>query len=146
MSMTITRRTLLAATIGTGGMAMASVVSTTYVSDSDLLQMTLHRLVGELEMTEADWTSFTADFKTIFPTFTGLRADLMSLLELSGTISMFSETLPTVADKIESFERALLTNFLMSTDYLQASKAPKPLRVSYYGVQKACANPFAEFV
>ncbi len=142
--MRMTRRVLLGGAAAAASVVVMGAVGYTQLSDVEIARATLKRLVGDFDM--PDMAAFTADFKNVFPSFGGVRASMISLIERTGAADLAETVSPAMGAKVESFERALLTHFVTKTDFLEMQVAGKPVQVTYRGPSSACVNPFAQFV
>jgi hypothetical protein len=144
----LTRRAVLVAAASLAGITAIGAVGLFSFSEGRFVRATLHRLLGDFQMSESDIVEFTADFKaqkrfTAF--FGGVTAYLLRIGELSGITPITMKVAPTrIVTILERFERSLLTNFLLTTNYLHVEE-PTIDPISYFGQQQACNNPFARF-
>jgi hypothetical protein len=140
--LTISRRSvlgLLGGGVASLGLAYASVRSFT---DEDLVRMVLERCLGPLNMADDELRSFTQQFRTQRPTTfpTKNLADIAASLE---KLRLSYAVLPgDRAQRLEHFERWVLADFHVLTDYAWRQSPNDP--VHYTGPQ-ACQNPFANF-
>jgi hypothetical protein len=112
-------------------------------SDEDLVRATLERYFGELNMSGDHLRAFVLEFQKRNPwTFpTEKLADASTLAEQLGVGSLARWLLPKDdAQELERFERWLLADFHLLTDYAWRSSATDPIQ--YTGSQQ-CTNPFA---
>ncbi|MER8983494.1 hypothetical protein [Mesorhizobium sp. M0870] len=140
---TVSRRVvlgLLGGGVASMGLAYAWVRS---FAHEDLVRMVLERNLGPVNMAENELRSFTQEFRaqrpTTFPTenLTGVSA----LLEKLRLASAARPILPgDRAQRLEHFERWLLADFHLLTDYARRQSPGDPIR--FTGPQP-CANPFA---
>ncbi|MER9533841.1 hypothetical protein NKI89_29140 [Mesorhizobium sp. M0309] len=142
---TISRRVVLGL-LGGGvtsiGLAYASVRS---VAHEDLVRMVLKRHLGSLNIAENELRSFTQEFRAQRPmTFpTENLAAVSALLEKLRLASAARPILPSDrAQRLEHFERWVLADFHLLTDYAWRQSPGDPIR--FTGPQP-CANPFANF-
>ena len=141
----LSRRAVIGGALGTAGALALGGIGIARVDDADVMRSTLQRLVGDFRMDAAAFATFVTDFKDEFGRYGGPQALFFRVGEFSGGLPYFSDVAPNaVGGKIESFERALVTNFLFTTDYLQLAD-PAAEAVSYNGPLSACINPFARF-
>ncbi|MER8396252.1 hypothetical protein NKH10_31275 [Mesorhizobium sp. M1340] len=131
---------LLGGGVASIGLAYVSVRS---FAHEDLVRMILERHLGPLTMAENELRSFTQEFRaqrpTTFPTEN--LADVSALLEKLGLASAARPILPgDRAQRLEHFERWLLADFHLLTDYAWRQSPGDPIR--FTGPQP-CANPFA---
>jgi hypothetical protein len=138
--MQISRRTFLAsAAIGltfAGGGAIASI------GDHQLVRATLQRMLGELHISDAELKLFTDAFKANWQGLKGYQGQLAKLMEFSGLASIQNYGPAMLSDTIERYERRLLTDFLLWTDYLDTGA--KGNQTAFLG-SAGCQNPFANF-
>jgi hypothetical protein len=139
----ISRRTVLVlvacgvASTGFGYTAMRSF------SDVDLARATLEKYLGELNITDDHLRAFVLAFQKRnpwdFPT--GKLADASTFLERLRLGAVARQLLPeNAAQRLERFERWLLADFHLLTDFALRSAPGDP--VQYTGSQY-CVNPFA---
>jgi len=143
----LSRRQALA--LGAGGAVIAAVGGGAIVSASldktDLARAVLVRLVGPFRMTPADFTAFVDAFDATpgFPA--GLKGDVLTLAQTLMHGRDVASLLPGQASAwFETFERDLLTRFVMSTDLVRGRATPDD-DVHYLGLSPACSSPFARF-
>ncbi|MER8530850.1 hypothetical protein [Mesorhizobium sp. M1272] len=131
---------LLGGGVASMGLAYAWVRS---FAQEDLVRMVLERHLGPLNMPENELRSFTQEFRaqrpTTFPTEN--LAAISALLEKLRLASAARPILPGGrAQRLEHFERWLLADFHLLTDYAWRQSPGDPIR--FTGPQP-CANPFA---
>lgn len=135
------RRTVLvggAAVVGVGALGAGATVRLT---DESYLRDTLERLVGAVRMAPADFSSFARAFRARFDELDSIRAMPFRAGEAIGASPLLERYAPlSIGEKMERFERTLVTDFLTRTDWLFMA-ADEP--VGYLG-EGPCANPFAE--
>lgn len=140
---TVSRRVvlgLLGGGVASIGLAYASVRC---FADEELVRMVLERHLGPLDMAENELRSFTQEFRaqrpTTFPTEN--LAAVFALLEKLRLASAARPILPgDRAQRLEHFDRWLLADFHLLTDYAWRQSPGDPIR--FTGPQP-CANPFA---
>ncbi|MBP2234006.1 hypothetical protein J2Z31_000496 [Sinorhizobium kostiense] len=141
----VSRRTVLALAAGglaSTGLAYAAVRS---FSDLDVVRATLESYLGTINVSDDHLRAFMLDFKTRnpwdFPT--EKLADATALFERLQVGDIARTLLPEdPARRLERFERLLLAEFHLLTDYAWRSGPDDP--VTYSGSQP-CRNPFANF-
>jgi hypothetical protein len=141
----ISRRTVLALAAGglaSTGLAYAAVRS---FSDVDVVRATLERYLGDMNMSDDHLRAFMVEFRKRnpwdFPT--EKLADATTLFERLKVGDVVRPLLPgDAAQRLERFERLLLADFHLLTDYAWRSGPGDP--VTYSGSQH-CVNPFANF-
>jgi hypothetical protein len=114
-------------------------------SDEELVRMVLERYLGQLKITADDLRSFTQEFRRRNPSSfpTEKLADLAALLEGLGLAKAVRSVLPgDRGPRLEEFERWLLAEFYLLTDYAGRQSPDEPVR--FVGPQ-LCVNPFANF-
>ncbi|WP_217571543.1 hypothetical protein [Mesorhizobium sp. GbtcB19] len=140
--MKITRRTALAIVAGgiaSTGIAAAAVSS---FSDEDLVRVTLEKYFGPLNMRIEHLQQFVLEFQNrnpwIFPS--DRLADAMTLLE-TVKLDKAREFLPSQRQQdVGNFERWVIAEFHMLTDYAWRSSPSDPIRFTGW---HPCTNPFA---
>lgn len=133
---------LMASGVVSTGFGYAAVRS---FSDVDLARATLEKYLGALNITDDHLRAFVLDFQKRnpwdFPT--EKLADVSTLLERLQLGSVARRLLPeSSAQRLERFERWLLAEFHLLTDFAWRSAPGDP--VQYTGSQH-CVNPFAIF-
>ncbi len=144
----VSRRQALA--LGIGGAAIAAVggggaIVSARLDKTDLARAVLVRLVGPFRMSPADFTAFVDAFDAApgFPA--GLKGDFLTLAQTPTRGRDVASLLPgQTGARFETFERDLLTRFVMSTDLVRGRATPDD-EVRYLGLSPACSSPFARF-
>lgn len=143
MAHSISRRGLM---LGSG--AVAAVVATggiAAISADDACRAVLTRLIGPFQMDRAQFDSFVTDFRNEHGFLEGILGRALAIGQVTGIAPLAVGSLPlTVEERLERFERILLTSFLFNTNYLQLEN-PRAERIEYVGKISACGNPFARF-
>ncbi len=140
----ITRRNAL---LGAGAAALAIGFGGIAIRDeSDLIRDTLRRLVGPFRIGDADMAAFTRDFSVVGPLPRGMMAGAVGAVQTAGLLPVAIRAGGGAGDKIEEFQRGVLTAFVMGTDYFDLD-APEQDELHYLGPfnTRACASPFARF-
>ncbi|MDX8498588.1 hypothetical protein [Mesorhizobium captivum] len=140
--MKITRRTALAVVAGgiaSTGIAAAAVSS---FSDEDLVRLTLEKYFGPLNMRIEHLQQFVLEFRNrnpwVFPS--AKLADAVTLLE-TVRLDKAREFLPRQKQQdVGNFERWVIAEFHMLTDYAWRSSPNDPIRFTGW---HPCTNPFA---
>ena len=127
-------------TIGLGGLARYGM---TTFDVYDFLNSTLERLLGKYNIADAQMRNFCNDFAN---SYGHKKLYKIILLEKSSTLDRIAEMLilPRVRRAVDKFERKLLTEFIVSTSYLQVGNPANDV-IEYYGMDIPCNNPFAKF-
>lgn len=141
----VSRRTALY-TLG-GGIALlgAGYAAVRSFEDEDLVRLRLRRYLGPVEMADDDVRAFTLEFKkrnaSSFPTEN--LADFAILSEQLGMAHAARLVLPgDRAQRLELFDRWLLADFHLLTDYPQRQSPAEPV---HFAGARLCTNPFAKF-
>ena len=140
--MKITRRAALAVMAGgvaSTGIAYAAVSS---LSDEDLVRVTLEKYFGKLNMRIEHLQQFVLEFSNrnpwIFPSTK--VADAVTLLE-TVKLGEARRLLPREKRRyLRHFDRVVLAEFHMLTDYAWRSSPNDPIRFTGW---QSCTNPFA---
>lgn len=141
---TISRRTALLGGAGVLGASFLGGLALLRFDENAAIRTALERLVGDFRMEKGEFATFAADFRAMYQRLEGPRAWLVRGAEWSGLGPVAARLSPSrVGEELERFERALLTNFVVTTDLLQ--RADPEQRVHYLGQDVACHNPFARF-
>lgn len=141
----VSRRTVLALAAGglaSTGLAYAAMRS---FSELDMVRATLERYLGSLNITDDHLRAFMLEFRKRnpwdFPT--EKLADASTLFERLRLADLARPLLPgDPARRLERFERLLLADFHLLTDYAWRNGPDDP--ITYSGSQH-CVNPFANF-
>lgn len=122
--------------IGLGGLANYEI--------TEYIWQALFRMLGGFEMAEADMAAFSRDFSRPID-LDGWTGWVLRAGGWSHTDGYFSSAGPPgIHKRFEDFDRTLLGAFILSTNYLEVYEAGGG-KVSYYGLNAPCANPFARF-
>jgi len=141
----MTRRGVIAGSAGLAAVAALGGIGLARFDKVDTCRATLTRLVGPFAMDRDAFAAFVGDFLKVDMTLIGMRGGLMRAAEFSGLLPGIGGALPSAAaHQVEAFERALLTQFVLTTNYLQLGD-PRAERIEYVGPLEACGNPFARF-
>ncbi len=130
------RRTLLIASAATLGVAAVGSAAWAYEDSHVFVPQLLQQLVGDFRMDAEDQRKFV-DAMTEHYGSRKLKA-LMALYKIRALGSDYTNP------KVDQFERRLVTDFMVSTDYLRQRQAENP-KVSFLGYRLPCSNPYARF-
>ncbi|HDZ56704.1 MAG TPA: hypothetical protein ENI17_08310 [Pseudomonas xinjiangensis] len=132
------RRKFLACSAATLGVAALGTTAMVFEDSSSFIPGLLHKLVGEFSMDEAQQKRFVDSIENRYGS--EKLAALIGLYRIrSGTGLGVSYT----NSKVDRFERMLLTDFMVSTDYLKKQHEKNP-RVNFLG-HFPCNNPYARY-
>lgn len=133
------RRTLLLSSAATLGLAAVGSAAWVYEDRQVFISELLHQLVGGFQMTAADQRKFVDAMAGHYGSkkLTALMG-LYKIRQQTGVGSAYTNL------KVDSFERRLLTDFLVSTDFLRQQDQSNP-NVSFLGYRLPCSNPYAKF-
>ena len=140
--MKISRRAALAFVAGgvaSTGIAYAAVSS---FSDEDLVRVTLEKYLGKLNMRVEHLQQFVVEFQNRNPWISpsGNLGDAVTLLE-TAKLGQARELLPREKRRyLRHFDRVVLAEFHMLTDYAWRSSPNDPIRFTGW---QSCTNPFA---
>lgn len=141
------RQALTFAVVGGAAVAAggAGLVVAGAFDKQDLARTVLTRLVGPFRMSPENLSAFVSAFEATKGFPSGIKGDALALGQgLLGGRDL-SDFLPkSAAERFESFERDLLTNFVMSTNFLRGRSGPDE-DVVFVGLSPACTSPFAKF-
>ena len=136
-----TRRAVLAGAGALGAMALGGAALAPQLTDAAHLRRVLDRLVGPFQMAHGDWQAFVAAFRAGEDDLDTLKAVPLRALEGLGLLDDAAAAAPdALRERVATFERRLLTDFVMTTD-LAARGGDAPVR--FHG-PLACGNPFAD--
>ncbi|WP_213909743.1 hypothetical protein [Stutzerimonas nitrititolerans] len=133
------RRTLLIASAATLGAAAVGSAAWAYEDSHVFVPQLLQQLVGGFRMEAEDQRKFVDAMTEHYGTHK-LKA-LMALYKIRSQTGMGSDYTNA---RVDQFERRLLTDFMVSTDYLRQPRADNP-KVSFIGYRLPCSNPYARF-
>ncbi len=133
------RRTLLISSAATLGLVAVSAGAWIYEDRQVFIPHLLHRLVGDFQMDDEQQRMFVDAMHEHYgqKKLTALMG-LYRIREDTGMGSAYTDP------KVDEFERRLLTDFMMSTDFLRQQGQANP-RVSFIGYRLPCSNPYARF-
>lgn len=133
------RRTLLLSSAATLGLAAVASAAWVYEDRQVFIPDLLHRLVGDFQMDAEDQCKFVDALAGHYGAekLTALMG-LYKIREETGVGSPYTDL------RVDNFERRLLTDFMVSTDYLSRQHEPNPT-VSFLGYRLPCSNPYARF-
>lgn len=141
----LTRRGVIVGSVGVVAVAALGGVGLLRFDKVDTCRATLTRLIGPFAMDRDAFASFVTDFLKVDRMLMGMRGGLMRAAEFSGLLPRIAGSLPpAAAGQVEQFERALLTQFVLTTNYLQLGD-PRAEHIDYVGPIDTCGNPFARF-
>jgi hypothetical protein len=141
----LTRRGMIAGSATLAAVAALGGIGLLRFDKVDTCRTALTRLIGPFAMDRDAFASFVTDFLRVDQTLMGMRGGLMRAGEFTGLLPRLAGSLPAAsAEQVEQFERKLLTQFVLTTNYLQLDD-PRTERIDYVGPLDACGNPFARF-
>lgn len=133
------RRTLLLSSAATLGLAAVGSVAWVYEDRQVFVPALLRQLVGDFQMSAEDQRKFVDALAGHYGS--QKLAALMGLYKIrqqTGARSDYTDL------RVDNFERRLLTDFMVSTDYLRHQHEANP-KVSFVGYRLPCSNPYARF-
>ena len=132
------RRTFLIASTATLGLVAAGAGAWVYEDRQVFIPQLLQRMVGDFRMDAEDERQFVDALAAHYGE--------EKLLVLMGLYKIRQQTgvgTPYTDPRVDTFERRLLTDFMVSTDFLRHTEAnPK---VAFLGYRLPCSNPYARF-
>jgi len=133
------RRTLLIASAAT--LSVAAVGSAAWANEDRhvFIPQLLQELIGDFRMDADDQHRFVEAVAEHHGA-AKLKA-LMALYKIRSETGLGSAYTNL---RVDQFERRLLTDFLVSTDYLRKQQEQSP-KVSFIGYRLPCSNPYARF-
>ncbi len=133
------RRTFLAGTAATISLAALGSAAIVFEDSYSFIPDMLHTLVGDYRMDAAQEEQFIADLaETYGAEKLTAFAGLYRLRAGTGLGTEYTD------EKVDDYERRILTDFLTSTDYLSKQDQAVP-EISYRGLRQPCSNPYAKF-
>lgn len=133
------RRTLLISSVATLGLVAVGAGAWVYEDSQVFIPHLLQRLVGNFEMEPEDQRNFVDAMAEHYGS--------EKLTALMGLYKIRQETgvgTPYTDLRVDNFERRLLTDFMVSTDFLRQQNKLNP-KVSFIGYRLPCSNPYARF-
>ena len=132
------RRTFLIASTATLGLVAVGAAAWVYEDRQVFIPQLLQQMVGNFRMDAEDERQFVDALAAHYGE--------EKLLVLMGLYKIRQQTgvgTPYTDPRVDTFERRLLTDFMVSTDFLRYSEAnPK---VAFLGYRLPCSNPDARF-
>lgn len=127
----ITRRQFLIGSLG--GLIAVGAGNAVYRQET-FLRERLTELVGSFNMSEEQFDRFEQEF------FASLRPKQKLGIETLNAFGLLDINLPKVFNKVDEFDRKLMTDFIISTQFLKANKNEN---LVYGNKRLVCNNPFA---
>ena len=133
------RRTLLISSAATLGLVAVGSGAWVYEDRQVFIPQLLHRLVGDFQMAAEDERKFVDALAGHYGSekLTALMG-LYKIRQDTGVGSAYTDL------RVDNFERRLLTDFMVSTDYLRRQHEANPV-VTFLGYRLPCSNPYAKF-
>lgn len=133
------RRTLLLSSAATLGLAAVGSAAWVYEDHQVFIPELLHKLVGDFQMSAEDQRKFVDAMAGHYGSqkLTALMG-LYKIRQQTGVGSAYTDL------RVDNFERRLLTDFMVSTDYLRRQHEANPT-VAFLGYRLPCSNPYARF-
>ncbi len=133
------RRTLLLSSAATLGLAAVGSAAWVYEDRQVFIPELLHKLVGDFQMSAEDQRKFVDAMAGHYGSqkLTALMG-LYKIRQQTGVGSAYTDL------RVDNFERRLLTDFMVSTDYLRRQHEANPT-VAFLGYRLPCSNPYARF-
>jgi hypothetical protein len=133
------RRTLLLSSAATLGLVAVGSAAWVYEDRQVFIPELLRQLVGDFQMAADDQRKFVDALAGHYGSekLTALMG-LYKIRQQAGVGSAYTDL------RVDYFERRLLTDFMVSTDYQRRQHEPNPT-VSFVGYRLPCSNPSARF-
>ncbi|MCQ4288816.1 hypothetical protein NA647_15430 [Pseudomonas stutzeri] len=133
------RRTLLLSSAAALGVAAVGSAAWVYEDRQVFIPELLHQLVGDFQMSDEDQRKFVDAMAGHYGSekLTALMG-LYKIRQQTGVGSAYTDL------RVDNFERRLLTDFMVSTDYLRRQHEANPM-VAFLGYRLPCSNPYARF-
>lgn len=133
------RRTLLLSSAATLGLVAVGSAAWVYEDRQVFIPELLHQMVGDFQMTDDDQRKFVDALAGHYGSEKLLALmGLYKIRQQTGVGSAYTDL------RVDNFERRLLTDFMVSTDYLRRQHETNPT-VSFLGYRLPCSNPYARF-
>lgn len=133
------RRTFLALSAATLGVAALGSAAFVFEDSHAFIPALLHEYIGDYQMDEKQEKSFVDAFAEHYG-----AEKLIAVIGLYRIRSGTGLGTGRTNAKVDEFERKLVTDFLVTTDYLKKQGEPNP-EVNFIGFKVACNNPYAQF-
>lgn len=139
----LSRRLVIASGASLAAAAAGAGLYASAVKPDDLARALLRDMVGPFRMSSAEFELFLTRFQTGFSLPGGMRRGLLAGLGQTGLLPVLLSAVPdSVVSGVVDLRRALVTSFLLDTDFLAPERSSdEPVRFIERG--GACANPFA---
>lgn len=132
------RRTFMIASTAALGLVAVGAGAWVYEDRQVFIPQLLQQLVGDFRMDAEDERRFIDALAGHYG-----EEKLMALMGLYKIRQQTGVGTPYTDPRVDKFERRLLTDFMVSTDYLRHQEAnPK---VTFLGYRLPCSNPYARF-
>jgi hypothetical protein len=134
--MKISRRNFLL--LGSGTLVLSGI-GLTYSSKENFLQERLYKMLGDFDISDSDFKRFNEHFRSFISENRYDRYHTMIQLEkftFNGNIDPLK-----INERIDKWDRRLVTQFITSTDYLERQGE----KVRFIGAYLPCRNPFADY-
>lgn len=133
------RRTLLLSSAATLGLVAVGSAAWVYEDRQVFIPALLRQMVGDFQMTDDDQRKFVDALAGHYGSEKLLALmGLYKIRQQTGVGSAYTDL------RVDNFERRLLTDFMVSTDYLRRQHETNPT-VSFLGYRLPCSNPYARF-
>lgn len=133
------RRTLLISSAASLGLVAVGAGAWVYEDRQVFIPHLLQRLVGNFQMDDEDQRKFVDAMAGHYGS-----EKLTALMGLYKIRQQTGVGTPYTDLRVDNFERRLLTDFMVSTDFLRQQNKPNP-KVSFIGYRLPCSNPYARF-
>ncbi|MCQ4319276.1 hypothetical protein [Stutzerimonas stutzeri] len=133
------RRTLLISSAAALGLVAVGSGAWVFEDRQVFVPQLLQRLVGNFQMDPDDQRKFVDAMADHYGSekLTALMG-LYKIRQQTGVGTAYTEL------RLDNFERRLLTDFMVSTDFLRQQNKTNP-KVSFLGYRLPCSNPYARF-
>ena len=133
------RRTLLFSSAAALGLVAVGSGAWVYEDRQVFIPQLLQRLVGNFQMDPDDQRKFVDAMADHYGSekLTALMG-LYKIRQQTGGGTAYTDL------RVDNFERRLLTDFMVSTDFLRLQNKTNP-KVSFLGYRLPCSNPYARF-
>ncbi|MEH6386535.1 MULTISPECIES: hypothetical protein [Pseudomonas] len=127
---------LSAATVSVAALGSAAIV---FEDSHSFIPALLHEYIGDYQMTEEQENNFVDAFAEEYG-----EEKLAAVIGLYRIRSGTGLGTGYTNAKVDEFERKLVTDFLVTTDYLKKQGEPNA-QVNFIGFRIPCNNPYATF-
>ncbi|WP_334656830.1 hypothetical protein [Sphingomonas panaciterrae] len=136
-----TRRQSFAVLAGGGAVIGAAGVGA-FGAEPDFARSILHRVIGDFQMPEQEFARFVSDLQSATGTVARAKRTMLRAAAAQDLAPVPNRPF-RLAEKLEEYERKVVTNFVTRTNYLRIDSRTE--QVAFLGQSDSCISPFAKF-